>query len=107
MREDEAVPHWDSRSWPLIWVPDVSLHLSLCSYLVRGSFVESEIYSRMEQVHTLYLNLLGEVTLPRFGRRVDLKGAAEMVIPGASEVNKLWEELEESKRKVRRLDEAL
>ncbi|ONK67227.1 uncharacterized protein A4U43_C06F17960 [Asparagus officinalis] len=76
-------------------------------YLVRDALVESEIYSQIEQVRILYLKLLGEVTSLRASRGVDSEGAAETPISGDSEVDRLKEELAESKRKARRLDEAL
>ncbi|ONK58100.1 uncharacterized protein A4U43_C09F8110 [Asparagus officinalis] len=61
----------------------------------------------MERVRTTYLKLLGEVTSLRADRRVNSEWAVEIPAPSASEVDGLRHELEESKRKARRLDEAL
>ncbi|ONK76534.1 uncharacterized protein A4U43_C03F29270 [Asparagus officinalis] len=77
------------------------------SYFVRGALVETELYRRMDRVWTAYLKLLGEVTSLRADRGVDLERAAETPAPSASEVDELRNELEESKRNARRLDEAL
>ncbi|ONK58395.1 uncharacterized protein A4U43_C09F11890 [Asparagus officinalis] len=60
----------------------------------------------LQGIQTLYLKLLGEVVSLRSGRGVDSKWAMDMLAPNAFEVDKLRWELEESKRKVRRLEEA-
>ncbi|ONK56832.1 uncharacterized protein A4U43_C10F13560 [Asparagus officinalis] len=83
-------------------VPNVSLHICLQSYLVRGVFVEQEIFGRMEQIRTLYVKLLGEVASLRADRGVDTERAAETQAPRASEVDGLRRALEESKKKARR-----
>ncbi|ONK64038.1 uncharacterized protein A4U43_C07F21460 [Asparagus officinalis] len=41
-------------------VPDVNLHLSLRSYLVRWALVEQEMFGRVEQVRACYLKLVEE-----------------------------------------------
>ncbi|ONK77814.1 uncharacterized protein A4U43_C02F10970 [Asparagus officinalis] len=61
----------------------------------------------MEQVRTSYLKLLGEVVSLRVDRRVDPKQATETPALEAFEVDRLMRELEESKRKAKRLDEGL
>ncbi|ONK81108.1 uncharacterized protein A4U43_C01F25390 [Asparagus officinalis] len=61
----------------------------------------------MEWVWTTYLKLLEEVTSLRADRGVDSKRAEETSAPSAFEVDGLRRELEESKRKARRLEEAL
>ncbi|ONK76341.1 uncharacterized protein A4U43_C03F26580 [Asparagus officinalis] len=88
-------------------VPNGSLHLSLRSYLVRGALVEQEIYSQMEHIWTLYLKLLGKVASMRAGRGVDSERATETPDPSAFKVDRLRQELEESKRKAKRQDEDL
>ncbi|ONK60853.1 uncharacterized protein A4U43_C08F23400 [Asparagus officinalis] len=88
-------------------VPNVNLHLSLRSYLVRGALVEKEIYDRMELIRTSYLKLLGEVSSLRADRGDDSERATKTPARRASEVDELRRELEESNRKARRLNEAL
>ncbi|ONK76687.1 uncharacterized protein A4U43_C03F31050 [Asparagus officinalis] len=83
---DEVVPHRDIEGRP-----------SICS----------KIYGWMEQVRTEYLKLLGEVASLRADRGVNSERATETPALSASEVDGLRRELEESKRKVKRLDEAL
>ncbi|ONK64466.1 uncharacterized protein A4U43_C07F26340 [Asparagus officinalis] len=83
-------------------------HLNIMGMiLVRGALVESEIYGQMDHIQTQYLKLLGEVTSLRVIRRVDSEQAVETTALSASEVDGLRQELEESKRKAMRLDEAL
>ncbi|ONK54769.1 uncharacterized protein A4U43_UnF11700 [Asparagus officinalis] len=88
-------------------VPNFGLHQNLQSYLVRGALVEQEIFGRMEQIRTSYLKLLGEITSLRAGREVNSERIAETPAPRDSGVDGLKRELEESKKKARRLDEAL
>ncbi|ONK64284.1 uncharacterized protein A4U43_C07F24070 [Asparagus officinalis] len=88
-------------------VPNAGLHLSLRNYLVQGALVEQEIYGWMEQIQTLYLKLTGEVASLRAGKVVDSERAAELSARRAFEVDKLRQELDESNKKAKRLDEAL
>ncbi|ONK62133.1 uncharacterized protein A4U43_C07F690 [Asparagus officinalis] len=61
----------------------------------------------MEQIQTSYLKLLEEVASLKAGRGADSEWAARPPAPSASEIERLKQELDESSRKARRLDEAL
>ncbi|ONK67306.1 uncharacterized protein A4U43_C06F18780 [Asparagus officinalis] len=65
------------------------------------------MFGQMEHIQTSYLKLLGEVAFLRASRGVDSERAMETLVPEASEVDRLKQELEESQRKARRLGEAL
>ncbi|ONK79893.1 uncharacterized protein A4U43_C01F11480 [Asparagus officinalis] len=61
----------------------------------------------MEHIRTSYLKLQGEVDPLRAGRRIDSERATERPAQEASKVEKLRQELEESRRKAEGLGEAL
>ncbi|ONK66654.1 uncharacterized protein A4U43_C06F10590 [Asparagus officinalis] len=64
------------------------------------------MYGWMENIQTLYLQVLGDVASLRADRGANLEQATETSALGSSKVNRLKQELKESKRKARRLEEA-
>ncbi|ONK64104.1 uncharacterized protein A4U43_C07F22120 [Asparagus officinalis] len=79
----------------------------LRSYFVRGALVENELYCQKERVWIAYLKLLGEVTSLRADSGADSELAVKTLAQSAFEVNELMRELEESKKKARRLEKDL
>ncbi|ONK76141.1 uncharacterized protein A4U43_C03F24380 [Asparagus officinalis] len=57
-----------------------------------------------DRIRTKYLKLLGKVTSLRAVREVDVEWATETLVSGASDVDRINGELEESNRKARRLN---
>ncbi|ONK66988.1 uncharacterized protein A4U43_C06F14300 [Asparagus officinalis] len=73
----------------------------------RRALVEQEIYGQMEHIPTKYYKLLGEVASLRASRGVKSEQAARTPVLRTFEVDGIRRDLEESNRKVKRLDEAL